>query len=90
MEQKQQSEKSIPQQTATQWYREQVENLKKQLPKDFKIKLLAFLPKEYDTYRGGLTIQNVLYGNSTDMNILEGLKKVVENENRNSDSPDAV
>ncbi len=63
--------------TATQKFYKEVAELKPRLPDNWKLKFWAMHP-EYDTYRGGVLINNVLKGCSTDPVILEGMKKIIE------------
>lgn len=66
----------ITKKTANQWFKETIEEIKKTLPENYKMDLLALLPPEYDSYGGGAIINNVLNGRSTDMTVLEALKKL--------------
>lgn len=67
----------IQPETAAQKFHKELESLKKDLPKDWRIQLFQLLP-DYDSYRGGLLLKNVWAGKSTDTAILEGLKQIVK------------
>ena len=67
--------------TALDWFYTQIKELKAKLPtKEYKAELLKHLPDHYNTYTGAVLISNVLNYKSTDMEILEALKKVVNSE----------
>jgi len=67
----------INQISPAQWFKAEVARCKALLPKDYKMKLFALLPKEYDTPGGGLLVHNVLNGRASDMTVLEALKKLI-------------
>lgn len=64
--------------SAVEWFNDQIVELKPQLPKNYKMDLLALLPKEYDTAGGGRVIDNVMNLRTTDMAVLEALKELVK------------
>lgn len=66
--------------TATQAFYREVAELRPQLPKDWKIQFIEMYP-QYDSYRGGLILHNVINGASTDPVVLEGIKKIIEKSN---------
>lgn len=71
--------------TATQAFKREVRELRPRLPKNWKLQFIALHP-EYDSYKGGVILHNVINGQSTDLTVLEGLKKIVadtEIENTN-------
>lgn len=72
------TQQDIDQKTAIQWFYDRVTELKAKLPKDHKMPLLALLPREYDSYKGGVIISNVLNCRTTDMVVLEALEKLVK------------
>lgn len=73
--------KTVKPTTAAQAFHMEVAALKPKLPKDWKIQLIKILP-EYDSYRGGILIHNVINGKSTDTAILAALKLIVEQQNK--------
>lgn len=77
---------------ATDWFNEQIVELKRFLPKNYKSELLQLLPEEYDSMEGGRIIDNCMNYRSTDMVVLEAVKILAEkyknmqlNLNLNSD-----
>lgn len=68
----------ISRKSAVDWFNDQVKALKPLLPKNYKMSLMALLPKEFDTAGGGRIIENVLNLRTTDMAVLEALKLLVE------------
>lgn len=67
--------------TATQAFKREVRELRPRLPKNWKLQFIALHP-EYDSYRGGVILHNVINGQSTDPTVLEGLKQIIkESEN---------
>lgn len=66
----------IIKETATQKFHREIRELKPKLPKDWRITFFQMCPA-YDSYKGGLMLNNVINGNSTDETILEALKKIV-------------
>ena len=65
--------------SSTQWFYNQIEVLKPQLPTvNRKMRILSFLPKEYDTAKGGQIIDSVLCCRATDMFVLDALINLVE------------
>lgn len=73
------SKQEIKPETAAQRFHRQIAEiapLLKSIP-DWRIQLFKMLP-DYDSYRGGLLLKNVLSGNSTDMAILDALQKITK------------
>ncbi len=69
----------ITKKTANDWFYERITQLKAQLPKKFhKMDLIKHLPKEYDSYGGGIIIDRVMAMRTTDMAVLEALEKCVK------------
>lgn len=69
--------KVLERETATQAFHREIEQLKSQLPKDWKLKFILKYP-EYDSYRGGLALTSVINLRSTDPVILKGIKEIIE------------
>lgn len=67
----------IIKETATQKFHREMKELKPLLPENWRIKFFQMYPA-YDTYRGGLMLNNVFNGNSTDETILAGLKEIIK------------
>lgn len=65
--------------TATQAFYREVAELRPLLPKDWKLKFIAKHP-EYDSYKGGVVLHNVINGSSTDPVVLEGMREIVQSE----------
>jgi hypothetical protein len=74
---KEEKQPEINTETATQKFYREVAELKPLLPKDWKMQFIKQHP-EYDSYRGGLILHNVINGSSTDTVVLQGLKEIVE------------
>lgn len=68
---------SIARKTAVDWFYDEIDRIKKLLPKNHKMAILSHLPKEWDTAGGGRIIENVLNFRTTDMTVYEALKKVI-------------
>ena len=69
----------IVKETATQKFHREMKELKLLLPANWRITFFQMYPA-YDTYRGGLELNNVFNGNSTNETILEGLKEIIKKE----------
>lgn len=68
--------KEIKTESATEAFRRKIKELKPKLPDNWKLLFIAEHP-EYDSYRGGVVLHNVINGRSTDQVVLEGLEKIV-------------
>jgi hypothetical protein len=68
--------KPLKNETATQAFKREVAELRPRLPKDWKIRFLA-RHREYDSYRGGLILHNVINGQSSDPVVLAGIREIV-------------
>jgi hypothetical protein len=60
-------------------FQKEIAELKPNLPKDYKAKFFKMHP-EYDSYRGGVLLQNVIAGRSSDILILDALKQIVKQQ----------
>lgn len=69
-------ETPLKQETATEAFRKQIGELKPRLPKDWKLRFIKEHP-EYDSYQGGILLHLVINQRSTDTVVLEGIKKIV-------------
>lgn len=63
--------------TATQAFYEQMEQMRPHLPTDWKAQFLKRYP-HYDNSKGIVLLNNVVHGQSTDVLVLELLKKLVK------------
>ncbi len=63
--------------TASQAFYEQMEQLRPTLPKDWKTQFLK-KHSDYDNNRGITLLTNVVHGQSTDVIVLELLKKIIK------------
>ncbi len=70
-------QKEIVRETARQAFRREMMDIKLRLPQDWKIRFLSRY-KEYDSYKGGVLLTNVLNDKTTDEIVLKGLKEVVQ------------
>ena len=69
--------------TATQKFHREVKELKPFLPKDWKMQVVTMLPM-YDSYRGGILLHHLINHRTTDVAVLDCLKKIVELEKQNA------
>jgi hypothetical protein len=68
----------IKQVKANVWFYDQIKALKKKLPKDPAPLIIAELGEHYDNYIGTSLVWKVLNIKTTDMNVLEAIKRVIE------------
>lgn len=77
------TKETIKQVKATVWFYDQIKELKKQLPEKPAPLIIKELGDNYDTYQGTALVWKVLNCKTTDMQILEAIKKVVEKGGEN-------
>lgn len=70
------TQKELKTETATQAFYREVAELKPRLPKDWKMRFVNKYPN-YDSYRGGLQLHYVINLDSTNMEVLKGLKEII-------------
>jgi hypothetical protein len=63
--------------SAAQAFYEEVQQLKPRLPKDWKLRLVLKNP-QYDSYKGGVLLHNIINCKSTDPTVLQLLKEIIE------------
>lgn len=73
--------------TATQKFHREVQELRPRLPKDWKLRFIKKHP-EYDSYQGGKMLHKVINGQGSDPVVLEGLKKIVKQHEKEAKNDD--